>query len=85
MSFADISRMAESQGARVLEAPEPEMGYRVLTIRKGNTAFWLYFSDDRLKQVRRGEYAPACRLDTGPTESLCGNSRTPVSRPEPSG
>ena len=47
------------------------MGYRVLTVRKGNRAFWLYLIGDRLKMVRRGEYAPVSRLDIEAAEYLC--------------
>ncbi|HEX6898999.1 MAG TPA: hypothetical protein VF789_04770 [Thermoanaerobaculia bacterium] len=71
MDRAEISRLAENHGAELSESPEPEEGFRVLTVKKGKTAFWLYLSEDRLKKVRRGEYAPASRLDVGVTESLC--------------
>ena len=75
MTSAEISRLAESHSANYSEADEPEMGYRVLTVRKGNSAFWLYLSDDRLKKVRRGEYAPPSRLDVKAAESLCEGMR----------
>jgi hypothetical protein len=71
MSSAEISRLAESHGASYSEATEPEKGYRVLTVRKRNSAFWLYLSNDRLKMVRRGEYAPVSRLDIKAAEYLC--------------
>jgi hypothetical protein len=75
MSGAEIGRLAADHGAALSEAPEPEMSYRVLTVRKGNTAFWLYLSGDRLKKVGRGEYAPPSRLEAGVPEDLCGGRR----------
>lgn len=71
MSSAEISRFAESHGASYSEASEFEMDYRIVTVRKGNTAFWLYLSGDQLKMVRQGEYAPVSRLDIKAAEYLC--------------
>jgi hypothetical protein len=68
---AEAEQLAVPYGAQVSEAPAPQAGEQIVTVRKGRTAFWLYFREGRLEKVRRGEYAPACRLDPGQTEHLC--------------